>query len=243
MQGSFLLADVLGKALMSAQGVEVTVSPVSGIPVAIVAGMLLNNTLSLPASLRPGTKFCTATVLRAGIICVGANLSAVDVVTLGAMGVPAVVACVTTGLGVATVLGRTLGLPDRMTSLIAAGTSICGVTAITALAPAIKASEREVAVAVAYVVAFGTLGMLTCVPACIVRARVCRSCEHACGHVLAAAEASTLAAHVGAHVAVHVAAHVVAHLAVALGFVFLASSSTSGYLQPRGCGVLLLFSS
>merc|ERR1711907_344849 len=48
-----------------------------------------------------------------------------------------------------------------MSSLIAAGTSICGVTAITALAPAIKAEQQEIGVAVANVVAFGTLGMLT----------------------------------------------------------------------------------
>lgn len=161
MQSSFLLADGLGKALMSAQGVEATVSPVSGIPVAILAGMALNNTVALPASVKAGTKFCTTTVLRAGIVCVGAKLSAVDMVTLGAMGVPAVMACIGTGLGVATVLGRTLQLPGKMSSLIAAGTSICGVTAITALAPAIQASEREVAVAVANVVAFGTIGMLT----------------------------------------------------------------------------------
>ncbi|KNC80948.1 hypothetical protein SARC_06713 [Sphaeroforma arctica JP610] len=42
-----------------------------------------------------------------------------------------------------------------------AGTSICGVTAISAVSPAIKASPQETSVAVANVVAFGTLGMLT----------------------------------------------------------------------------------
>ena len=54
-----------------------------------------------------------------------------------------------------------MGLPSKMSSLIAAGTSICGVTAITALSPAIKANERDTGVAVVNVVAFGTLGMLT----------------------------------------------------------------------------------
>jgi uncharacterized integral membrane protein (TIGR00698 family) len=56
---------------------------------------------------------------------------------------------------------QVMGLPSKMSSLIAAGTSICGVTAITALAPAIKANERDTGVAVANVVAFGTVGMLT----------------------------------------------------------------------------------
>ena len=40
-------------------------------------------------------------------------------------------------------------------------TSICGVTAITALAPAVGAEQRHVAMAVANVVAFGTVGMLS----------------------------------------------------------------------------------
>jgi uncharacterized membrane protein YadS len=53
------------------------------------------------------------------------------------------------------------GLPVQMSLLLTAGTSICGVTAITALAPAIKAPNRDVAVAVANTVAFGTIGMLT----------------------------------------------------------------------------------
>ena len=56
---------------------------------------------------------------------------------------------------------RKLGLPPRLGMLIAAGTSICGVTAIVSTAPAIEADEREVAYAVANVVAFGLFGMLT----------------------------------------------------------------------------------
>jgi uncharacterized membrane protein YadS len=55
---------------------------------------------------------------------------------------------------------KKLGLPPRLGTLIAAGTSICGVTAIVSTAPAIEADEREVAYAVANVVAFGLFGML-----------------------------------------------------------------------------------
>jgi uncharacterized integral membrane protein (TIGR00698 family) len=56
--------------------------------------------------------------------------------------------------------GRIAGLPNQMSLLLTAGTSICGVTAITALAPAIQAPNKDLAVAVANTVAFGTLGML-----------------------------------------------------------------------------------
>lgn len=132
----------------------------SGIPVAILMGMAVNNAVKLPDSVRPGLKFCSATALRAGIVCVGAKLSAMDIVSLGVMGVPAVVTSIGAGLMFVTWAGKQAGLAPRMTALIAAGTSICGVTAITALAPAIKANQKEVAFAVANVVAFGTAGLL-----------------------------------------------------------------------------------
>ena len=75
-------------------------------------------------------------------------------------GLPVVLAAVGTGLVFVTWFNRRLGLPPRLGTLIAAGTSICGVTAIVSTAPAIDADEREVAYAVANVVAFGLFGML-----------------------------------------------------------------------------------
>ena len=159
----FAAADVLGGWLLAAQGIAASGagSPVSGIPLAILLGLAVNNAgPALPDSVRPGLKACTTTVLRAGIICVGAKLSLIDVAKLGAAGVPAVAAAIGAGLTFVPWLARRAGLPPRMGALIAAGTSICGVTAITALAPAIKATPRETAVAVANVVAFGTFGML-----------------------------------------------------------------------------------
>jgi len=133
MLAGFWLADQIGHAILAAQGLSGS-SPVSGVPVAIVLGLLLRNTLPLPASLTPGLKFATTTVLRLGIVLVGIRLSFFDVLKLG--------------------------LPPRLGTLIAAGTSICGVTAIVSTAPAIEADEREVAYAVANVVAFGLFGML-----------------------------------------------------------------------------------
>jgi uncharacterized integral membrane protein (TIGR00698 family) len=130
------------------------------VPVAIVLGLLLRNAFGLPSVLAPGLKFCVTTVLRLGIVLVGIRLSAFDVARLGVAGLPVVLAAVTAGLVFVTWFNRRLGLPPRLGTLIAAGTSICGVTAIVSTAPAIDADEREVAYAVANVVAFGLFGML-----------------------------------------------------------------------------------
>ena len=159
MLAGFWLADVIGQQILAAQGLTGS-SPLSGVPVAIVLGLLLRNTLPLPASLTPGLKFATTTILRAGIVLVGIRLSVFDVVKLGIAGLPVVLAAIATGLLFVTWFNRKLGLPPRLGTLIAAGTSICGVTAIVSTAPAIDADEREVAYAVANVVAFGLFGML-----------------------------------------------------------------------------------
>jgi uncharacterized integral membrane protein (TIGR00698 family) len=159
MLAGFGLAEVIGRQILAAQGLTGS-SPVSGVPVAIVLGLLLRNTLPLPAALTPGLKFATTTVLRAGIILVGIRLSLFDVLRLGIAGVPVVLGAIATGLLFVTWFNRKLGLPPRLGTLIAAGTSICGVTAIVSTAPAIDADEREVAYAVANVVAFGLIGML-----------------------------------------------------------------------------------
>jgi uncharacterized integral membrane protein (TIGR00698 family) len=170
MLAGFWLADLIGQQILAAQGLTGS-SPVSGVPVAIVLGLLLRNiplrqsyggqALALPASLNPGLKFATTTILRAGIVLVGIRLSLFDVVKLGVAGLPVVLAAIATGMIFVTWFNRKLGLPPRLGTLIAAGTSICGVTAIVSTAPAIEADEREVAYAVANVVAFGLFGMLT----------------------------------------------------------------------------------
>lgn len=159
MLAGFWLAERLGAALLAQQGIAGS-SPVSGVPLAIVLGLLLRNLLPLPAALAPGLKFSTTTILRLGIVLVGLRLSVFDVLRLGAAGLPVVLAAIATGLVFVTWFNRRLGLPPRLGTLVAAGTSICGVTAIVSTAPAIEADEREVAYAVANVVAFGLIGML-----------------------------------------------------------------------------------
>ena len=179
----FEIAHHLGQGLLHLQGVQGAASPVSGIPVSILLGLALKNSGVLPATawdrLNPGIKLCSKKALQVsdlllaillasdlalvqlGIVCVGAKLSAADLAAAGAIGLPCVAAGVATGLYLVPWLGARAGLPPRMSSLIGVGTSICGVTAISALSPAIKATDRETSVAIANVVAFGTLGMLT----------------------------------------------------------------------------------
>ena len=158
---SLWLADVIGVALLRAQGIDPTgkSAPLSGVLVAILVGILLRNLLPLPQSLQPGIQFSVTKLLRLGIILVGIKLSVLDVLKLGAWGIPVVAIAIASGLVLIIWFNRLLKLPERLGTLIAAGTGICGVTAIISTAPAIKAEQREVAYAVANVTLFGLLGM------------------------------------------------------------------------------------
>lgn len=158
---SLWLADVIGMALLRLQGIDPAgkSSPLSGVLVAILVGIILRNVLPLPQSLQPGIQFAVTKLLRLGIIFVGIKLSLLDVLKLGAWGIPIVVTAITSGLVLITWFNKMLRLPERLGTLIAAGTGICGVTAIVSTAPAIKAEQREVAYAVANVTLFGLLGM------------------------------------------------------------------------------------
>ena len=138
--------------------------PLSGIPTSIILGMAINNTIGYSKeTFQPGITFSTKTILQTGIVAVAAKLSFFELVNAGAAGLPVVISAVGAGMLYIPMASKVAGLPLEMSLLLTAGTSICGVTAITALAPAINASNRDIAVAVANTVAFGTIGML-CYP-------------------------------------------------------------------------------
>jgi len=131
----------------------------SYILVAIVIGILVRNTVGLPALFAPGVSFCLRKLLRLGIILMGIRLSIMNVVEIGGYGIPIVVACILAGLLIATYATRLLRLPERLGTLIAIGTGICGASAIVATAPGIRARDEEVAYAVANITIFGIAAM------------------------------------------------------------------------------------
>ncbi len=155
------LAEKVGHAILRLQGIDPTgkASPVSGVLMAIVLGMLVATIFRLPDWVKPGIQFSMTKILRLGIIFVGIKLSVMDVLKLGAWGIPLVATAIAAGMLFVQWFNNRLGLSDRLGTLLAAGSSICGVTAIVSTAPAIKADEKEVAYAVANVTLFGLIGM------------------------------------------------------------------------------------
>lgn len=147
-------SDWLGESVLGFEK-----SPISGIMMAILIGLAIGNLIALPEPVKPGVKFSVKKILRLGIILLGIRLGLADVLRLGALGVPLILLCITGAILFTRWLGRRLNLPERMATLIAVGTSICGATAIVATGPAIDAEDEEITYAVANITVFGILAM------------------------------------------------------------------------------------
>lgn len=135
-------------------------TPVSSVMLAILLGLILGAIIPMPKVLKPGFSFSVKKILRLGIILLGIRLTIFDVFRLGVYGIPIVVTCIVGALFFTTRINKWLNLPERLGALIAAGTSICGVSAIVATGPAIDAEEEEVAYAVAVITIFGLFATL-----------------------------------------------------------------------------------
>jgi uncharacterized integral membrane protein (TIGR00698 family) len=133
---------------------------ISYILVVIVLGILLRNLITMPTILMPGLNFGVKKLLRLGIILMGIRLSIFEVLKIGAWGIPIVAVCIVAGLVVTIYFSRLLKVPERLATLIAVGTGICGASAIVATAPGIEAKEEEVSYAIANITIFGVVAMI-----------------------------------------------------------------------------------
>lgn len=139
------------------------VPAVPALTAAVVLGLAAAN---LPGRLRsrravlsPGTGFAARTLLRAGIVLLGLKVVLGDLAALGVSGLAVVVALVGCAFAGTWWICRALKLPGDQPVLVAAGFSICGVSAIGAVAAARGSAERDTAVPAALVTLCGTLAI------------------------------------------------------------------------------------
>lgn len=127
---------------------------------AVVAGMIYSNVLGTPAHAKAGIAFSQKRLLRFAIVLLGFQLTLGQVVSIGAGGVGIVAATLGATFVFTIMLGRLLGVDRKLAQLIAAGTSICGASAIVATNIVTDARDEDVTYAVASITLFGTVAML-----------------------------------------------------------------------------------
>jgi uncharacterized integral membrane protein (TIGR00698 family) len=127
---------------------------------AILIGLIISNTIGVPAIFRAGV----ATYefwLKAGIVLLGARFLIGDVLKLGGLSLVLVFIEITLSLAFMTVLGRAFKLKPKLITLLAVGSSICGVSAIIATQGAIDADEEDSSYAIAAILALGAISLFT----------------------------------------------------------------------------------
>ena len=125
---------------------------------AILFGIVIANTIGVPRIFRPGV----ATYdfwLKTGIILLGARFVLGDVLKLGGISLFLVFIAITLSILFMTWLGRAFQLSPALTTLLAVGSSICGVSAIIATQGAIDADEDDSATAIAAILALGAISL------------------------------------------------------------------------------------
>jgi uncharacterized integral membrane protein (TIGR00698 family) len=134
---------------------------VEALVVALLIGVVVAALVDLPDSFDAGVQFSARELLEVAVCLIGV---AVDVALLRRAGLAlfaGVVAIVIASLGVTYSIARAAGLPRRLSVLLAAGNSICGNSAIAAVAPVIGAEPEDVASAISFTAVLGVIVVVT----------------------------------------------------------------------------------
>src|SRR5215469_13263319 len=125
---------------------------------AIVIGLLISNTVGIPRVFQAGVNTYEFW-LKAGIVLLGSRFLLGDILHLGGISLALVAVALTLSLTFMHLLGRRFRLKPKLTSLLAVGSSICGVSAIIAAQPAIEADDEDASYAIAAILALGALSL------------------------------------------------------------------------------------
>ncbi|MHA7879727.1 MAG: YeiH family protein [Saccharospirillum sp.] len=160
----FILPLLALAALTLAQWSSLAALGLSALPLAIVLGMVYGNLVRPELTVTDARvmAFCQQRLLRLGIVLFGVNLSLFDVLAVGWQALMMDLVVVVSVLGLGIWIGvRWLRLSKEAAVLTSVGSAVCGAAAILATQSVVRGRERDVSVAVASVVLFGTLALFS----------------------------------------------------------------------------------
>jgi uncharacterized integral membrane protein (TIGR00698 family) len=130
---------------------------VEGLVVAILLGMCVRTVRRPPSRTDAGVGFTGAQVLEVAVLLLGASVDLPLLLRAGPALALGIVLLVVLGIAFSYGIGRTMGLPRKHAILVACGNSICGNSAIAAIAPVIHADKEQVASSIAFTAILGVV--------------------------------------------------------------------------------------
>lgn len=127
------------------------------IVLAILLGTVLRSIWTPPRHFFEGIHFSAKTLLEMAVMLLGASISTQRIMEIGPELVCGIAAVVVGALACSYALGRLFGLSKHMALLVACGNSICGNSAIAAVAPVIGAKPADIATSIAFTAVLGVV--------------------------------------------------------------------------------------
>ncbi len=127
---------------------------------AIVLGVAIRSVWTPGALWSPGIKFSAKMLLEIAVVLLGAAVSVRTVLAIGPAMLVGIAVIVVLAILSSYGISRVLGLPRRMAILVACGNSICGNSAIAAVAPVIGADGDDIASSIAFTAVLGVVVVL-----------------------------------------------------------------------------------
>ncbi|MGN6242544.1 MAG: YeiH family protein [Motilibacteraceae bacterium] len=137
------------------------VVPLVGAPVlGIVLGALVGALRRPGERQTPGLRLASRGVLQTGVVLLGTGLPLGEVLRVGGGSLPVMLGTLAVALGGAALLGRLLGLPSGIRTLVGVGTGICGASAIAAVTSVVSVAEADVAYAIGTIFTYNVAAVL-----------------------------------------------------------------------------------
>ncbi|MFN5487154.1 MAG: YeiH family protein, partial [Bradyrhizobium sp.] len=133
---------------------------IEALVVAILLGMAVRTAWDPSERQRAGIAFSAKQQLEVAVMLLGASISFAAILASGWLLIGAIAATVVVMLAVSYGLARLLGLKTKLAILIACGNSICGNSAIAAVAPVIEADGDDIASSISFTAILGVLMVL-----------------------------------------------------------------------------------
>jgi uncharacterized integral membrane protein (TIGR00698 family) len=133
---------------------------VEALVLAILLGMAVRSFWNPSERWQAGIAFSAKQLLELAVMLLGASISFAAIAASGIALLGAIAAVVVVTLAVSFGISRMLGLSTRLSILIACGNSICGNSAIAAVAPVIGADSDEIASSISFTAILGVMMVL-----------------------------------------------------------------------------------
>jgi len=154
------LVTLVASALQVAEQWVVGEAYLEALVIAILLGVTIRTAWTPGPRWHPGIGFSAKILLEIAVVLLGAAVSVRTVLELGPELLLGIVAVVMVAIATSYTISRAFGLPQRMAILVACGNSICGNSAIAAVAPVIGADGDDIASSIAFTAVLGVVVVL-----------------------------------------------------------------------------------